>query len=85
MQELYTAYGSSGFAFQNATDFVFAGFYRSGGIGNLGTIGYWWSTTTGSSSLAYRLNSNTGGWVYPANSVDRSRGFSVRCVAGVEE
>ena len=85
MQELYTAYDSSGFAFQNATDFVFAGYYSSGGIDNLGTRGYWWSATAISSSFAYYLSSYTSGWLSPANNGNRYGGFSVRCVAGVEE
>ena len=60
--------------------FVRSGYVNSGSLRNVGSYGYYWSSTVGSSSNAYILyfySSNVG----PTYSDNRYRGYSVRCIA----
>ena len=49
-------------------------------LGGTGAEGYYWSSVGRSSSRAYNLYFLSGN-VYPSYSINRYRGFSVRCVA----
>lgn len=51
---------------------------------NVGSYGYYWSRTAYSSTSAYNLYVNNGGYVDPASSSNRYYGFSVRCVKDLE-
>ena len=57
--------------------------YRDGtsSVINVGSSGYYWSSTPDGANKAYRL-SFSGRSVYPANSGNRSLGYSVRLVQG---
>ncbi len=50
---------------------------------NVGSGGYYWSSTAANANNAYNLNFNSGG-SYPADSNARYNGFSVRCVKDLE-
>ena len=54
--------------------------YPGGYLSNAGYEGDYWSSVGRSSSLAYNLYFLSGN-VYPSYSINRYRGFSVRCVA----
>jgi len=54
-------------------------YYSNGAIYNVGTHGYYWSSTT-ASSMAYYLGF-TASRVSPSMQYRRANGFSVRCVA----
>lgn len=59
------------------------GYASSGSLASVGSDGYYWSRTAGSSTNAYRLYFNSSG-VYPANGDNRYYGFSVRLVKELE-
>ena len=62
------------------TIFLPASGYRdnaSGGLGNVGSYGYYWSYASSSQAGARYLSFNSGG-VYPLNDNGRAYGFSVR-------
>ncbi len=67
-----------------ATDFYPASGYRyshSGGLSNVGTYGYAWSSSPYSASSVRGSNLGfNGSSVSPENSVSRAGGFPVRCV-----
>lgn len=54
----------------------------SGSLSYVGDLGYCWSASPNPSStnVAYTLNFNCSGFVYPANNNIRGYGYSVRCV-----
>ena len=57
-----------------------SGYFNGGSFGSQSSLGYLWSGSTYSGTLAYLLlysNSN----VYPAYSSNRQYGFPVRCIA----
>ena len=61
--------------------FVRGGYVDPGSyLGNAGGLGYYWSSVGRSSTYAYTLYFVSGN-VYPSYSINRYRGFSVRCVA----
>lgn len=63
-------------------NFLLGGAYRGGSFGDGGSVGYYWSATSYSSSTRARLlNFNSTGVSSATNYVRRS-GFSVRCVFG---
>jgi len=51
----------------------------TGAFSSVGTLGYYWSASPGSTS-GYRLGFNSSGGVGPADSSSRAYGFAVRCV-----
>ena len=59
-------------------------FVRAGGIGgslfSSGLGGYYWSGTVSGNTLAYRMDFDPG-VIYPARSLSKVYGWSVRCVA----
>ena len=63
----------------NTPGFLLSGYYSTGGAGNLGSRGYYWSRTAYSAQDAYYLYMNTSS-VYPAGNGAKYSGFSVRCV-----
>lgn len=71
-------YGSS---FSNAYKAALVGYYDGGSRGSFGSVGYWWSSTLGSSTYGYGLTMNTG-YGYPLNYYGKRLGFPVRCVFG---
>lgn len=55
---------------------------HTGSLRDVGNTGYYWSSTASTSaSNAYRLVFYAGD-IYPSNSLERWRGFSVRCMSG---
>ena len=50
------------------------------GVANIGSYGYWWSSTVDSSALAYYLRVYSG-VVHPRNSSTSDLGLTVRCIA----
>ncbi|MBQ3469679.1 hypothetical protein IJH16_01770 [Candidatus Saccharibacteria bacterium] len=62
--------------------YVFSGNYYWGGgyLGNQGSLGYWWSTTALSDSLAYHLRMNSSD-LGPQYGNNKAHGFSLRCVS----
>jgi len=61
--------------------FLLAGGYNNGLFGNGGSDGFYWSSTAGSSTSAYRIYFGSG-LVSSANNIYRRRGLSVRCLFG---
>ena len=53
---------------------------NSGGINNVGSNGYYWSSTPNGSDNAYNLNLNSSN-ANPSNNNNRYNGYSVRCLA----
>ncbi|MBQ6375649.1 hypothetical protein IJJ37_01845 [Candidatus Saccharibacteria bacterium] len=77
-------YQSSGTFYNNAgpgttPNFLLAGGYYVGSFSNGGSVGYYWSSTSESSTGAYILYFNSG-VVYSANNYYRRNGLSVRCL-----
>ena len=60
-------------------NFVYGGYYWSGGWRNVGSNGYYWSSTQSSSTYGYNLYFYSSG-LYASNFV-KYGGVSVRCVA----
>ncbi len=58
----------------------YAGYVLNSSLGNVGSWGYYWSRTAGSTNAAYGLYFNSTN-VDPANYANLYFGFSVRCVA----
>ena len=54
--------------------------FAVGALYSRGTYGHYWSSSTENSSSAYVLTFNSSN-VLPANNIDRTTGFSVRCIA----
>ena len=63
----------------NTPGFLLSGVYHTGGAGNLGSNGNYWSRTAYSAQNAYRLFMNTSS-VGPANYGYKYYGFTVRCL-----
>ena len=61
-------------------DFTLSGNVNSGSRRDQGSYGYYWSSTVVSGGYPYYLYLNTSN-VYPANYINKSLGFSVRCIA----
>ncbi len=61
-------------------NFPYAGRALNSSLNVVGSNGYYWSRTTDSANNAYNLIFG-GSYVNPANSYDRYRGLSIRCVA----
>ena len=66
----------------NTPGFLFSGLYYTGGAGNVGFSGYYWSRTASSAKDAYYLLMSNSS-VYPSYGSNKYGGFAVRCVAGV--
>ena len=79
---LYSAYGSNKTNLDAAWSPVYVGLYNGSTLYDSGTLAYWWSSTSVSSTNARYLGENTSGGINPANSNRRRNGFSVRCVLG---
>ena len=79
---LYSAYGSNKTNLDAAWSPVYVGLYNGSTLYDSGTLAYWWSSTSVSSTHARYLGENTSGGINPANSNRRRNGFSVRCVLG---
>ena len=62
-------------------NFLRAGYYNSSSFTNGGTRGYYWSSSSRSSTSAYDLAFNSSN-VHSADGAARRDGFSVRCVFG---
>ena len=83
---LTTAYGagnnSAGSAIMRGAPmyFQYSGYAASSGINYVGSYGYYWSSTPGSSSYAYILNLGSNG-ANPSYYDARYYGYSVRCLA----
>ncbi|MBR2836815.1 hypothetical protein IKE79_00480 [Candidatus Saccharibacteria bacterium] len=60
--------------------FTRPGYVSGGALGHAGVNSLSWSSTISGSSTGYRLDFNSTD-VYPASSLNRLSGFSVRCVA----
>ena len=60
-----------------------SGYFYSATQYNLGSYGYWWSSTFRGGYSSYDLYANSSG-VNPANYNDRYDGFSMRCTLGGE-
>ena len=61
-------------------DFTLSGNVNSGSRRDQGSYGYYWSSTVVSGGYPYYLYLDTSN-VYPANYINKSLGFSVRCIA----
>ena len=61
-------------------NFPYAGGVNDSALNNVGSNGRYWSRTANSTNNAYNLIFG-GSYVNPANSYDRYRGLSIRCVA----
>ena len=61
-------------------NFPYAGLVNSSSLYSVGSDGYYWLRTAGSTDYAYYLSFNSS-YVVPANNYDRYFGFSIRCVA----
>ena len=61
-------------------DFTLSGNVNSGSRRDQGSYGYYWSSTVVSGGYPYYLYLNTSN-IYPANYINKSLGFSVRCIA----
>ena len=70
-----THYGTNDFGFSALP----GGYYIGGSFADLGSRGYWWSSTEGSSGGWDRYMGNNFGEVNRSNG-NKSFGFSVRCV-----
>ena len=83
---LTTAYGagnnSAGSAIMRGAPmyFQYSGNAYSGGINNVGSDGYYWSSTPNGSGLAYNLYLSSS-FAVPSSNYNRYLGFSVRCLA----
>jgi uncharacterized protein (TIGR02145 family) len=56
------------------------GAFSNGSFNNVGTIGYYWSSTVSSTTNAHRLNFSATS-VNPAGNNNKGNGFAIRCVA----
>ena len=70
----YSSFNTSG----NPGFLASSGYFYSGTQYNVGSFGYWWSSTRSSNSLAYRLFLNGGS--ASRNNYYKYYGFSVRCM-----
>jgi len=61
-------------------NFPYAGSVDNGSLNNVGSYGRYWSRTAYSTKLAYHLYFVSTD-VYPASSLSRYLGYSIRCVA----
>lgn len=57
--------------------------YSSAGLNNLGSNGYYWSSSINGIN-AYNLNFNSTA-VNPANNNNRANGFSARCIKDLQK
>ncbi|MBQ9029671.1 hypothetical protein IJ114_02805, partial [Candidatus Saccharibacteria bacterium] len=60
-------------------NFVYGGYFYSGGWNTVGSSGYYWSSTQNSSTYGYYLLFYSSG-LY-TSSYNKNLGFSVRCIA----
>ena len=66
-------------------NFVYSGYWYGSSAGSRGNYGYYWSSTAGDTSYAYSLYFNSD-YVNPGTDGNgKYYGFSVRCVAPVEQ
>ncbi|NOZ47580.1 MAG: hypothetical protein GXO79_12485 [Chlorobi bacterium] len=72
-----TTFGTSGFS---ALPSGYRDSYYDGSFYDLGDWGYWWSSTEGNSSGAYRRTLSYDNTDILRNSINKSNGFSVRCI-----
>ncbi len=78
-QTLYNNYNSSALM-QGVPNFTLSGGVNFGSVDAQGSVGRFWSSTVYNANGAYLLRLSSSN-VYPANSNDKSFGFSVRCMA----
>lgn len=60
--------------------FQYSGNASSGGIGNVGSSGFYWSSTPSGSGYAYDLYLYSSA-ANPSDASNRYYGYSVRCLA----
>ena len=69
--------------YKAALSLPLSGYFDSATQYNLGSFGYWWSSTFNGGLISYSLHAYSSG-VYPAYYIYRIYGFSMRCVLGGE-
>ena len=79
-QALYNEYNAYD-AFRTALSLPLSGYFNSGSASSKGSYGYWWSSTRNGGNLMYGLRADTSS-IYPATTVRRYYGYSLRCVLG---
>lgn len=72
-----TAYAN----YRSALHLPLSGYFNNGSPYGQGSNGLWWSSTRINNNTMYGLYANTP-TIYPADSSNRSYGYSLRCVAG---
>ncbi|MBQ5812011.1 hypothetical protein IIW29_00320, partial [Candidatus Saccharibacteria bacterium] len=81
---LYSAYASAtlgqGPAMRNALSTPLSGYFN-GSQSNLGTPGWFWSSTWANTSSMYNFYANSTG-ANPSSTNNRYNGYSIRCVLG---
>ena len=66
-------------------NFLLAGFYSNSSFNSGGSLGYYWSATSGSTSADARYLVFSSGGVWSANIYHRRLGFAVRCILKAEQ
>ena len=79
-QALYTVYSSNATNFRNALSTPLSGYFYNSSQSNLGSYGYFWSSTRSNNTRMYHLRVDSSG-VYPQGIYTRYYGISIRCVA----
>ena len=74
-----TGWNSSGNGTNTSGFNVFPAGYYSGSFGNLGAHTYFWSSTEGSSTTAWRRGLTNGTTVVSRDSTNKTLGYSCRC------
>jgi uncharacterized protein (TIGR02145 family) len=59
---------------------AFGGYAHGRSMPTVGTLGYYWSATEGTSPYAYNLGFNSSGRIYPQDGTNRNYGLQLRCV-----
>ncbi|MBQ8984999.1 hypothetical protein IJ076_00345, partial [Candidatus Saccharibacteria bacterium] len=58
---------------------VYSGYYNNGSPYDVGSYGYWWSSTAGNSTSRYNMYYYSGS-LYSGSYDYRGLGYSVRCI-----
>ena len=69
------------FASNGAAGFTYAGGYNGTTLNNVGTSGYYWSSSVYNTNYSYNLNFGTSS-VRPQSNNNKGNGNAVRCIAG---